>query len=180
VVQSLTGNADFAAVNPTVAMLSAKLADYRTALTMPPGQARDQAVDASRSALTDTMEAMARNCETITKDKVKLATTGFDLRKDPARSDAPVDAPQNLRLKSTGNNGEIQLLCDPVDRARSYQVQYATDPNAGPWTDAGTFPSTRGIVLNGLQRGKDYWGRIRAVGPNGAGAWSDPATIMVT
>jgi hypothetical protein len=44
----------------------------------------------------------------------------------------------------------------------------------------GTFASTRGFRLHGLQRGKDYWARVRGVGPNGPGAWSDPATIMVS
>jgi len=45
--------------------------------------------------------------------------------------------------------------------------------------DGGTFASTRGIGMTGLTRGKDYWARIRAVGPNGADAWSDPATILL-
>jgi len=43
----------------------------------------------------------------------------------------------------------------------------------------GTFASTRGIGTTGPTRGKDYWARIRAVGPNGAGAWSDPTTILL-
>ena len=45
--------------------------------------------------------------------------------------------------------------------------------------DGGTFASTRGIGMTRLTRGKDYWARIRAVGPNGAGAWSDPTTILL-
>ena len=68
---------------------------------------------------------------------------------------------------------------DAVNRAQAYELEYTLDPNAGPWTDGGTFASTRGIGITGLTRGKDYWARIRAVGPNGAGAWSDPATILV-
>ena len=31
----------------------------------------------------------------------------------------------------------------------------------------------------GLLHGKDYWVRIRAVGADGPGLWSDPAPIMV-
>ena len=31
----------------------------------------------------------------------------------------------------------------------------------------------------GLLRGKDYLVRIRAVGADGPGLWSDPATILV-
>jgi hypothetical protein len=58
-------------------------------------------------------------------------------------------------------------------------VQHTLDANAGPWNDGGTFGSTRGITIGGLTRTKDYWMRVRAVGPDGPGAWSDPATILV-
>jgi hypothetical protein len=74
----------------------------------------------------------------------------------------------------------VQVMCDPVARAKAYELQYTLDPNAGPWIDAGTFSSTRGLGLTGLTRGKDHWARVRGVGPSGVGAWSDPATIMVT
>ena len=144
------------------------------------GEARDQAVASTRAKLSATLEKIARSCELITRDKTKLATTGFRLRKEPTRIDAPVDAPSNVRLKRTGTNGQVRLLCNAVNRAKAYEVQYTEDPNAGTWTDAGTFPSTRGVTIDGLQRGKDYWTRVRAIGPTGAGAWSQTATIMVT
>jgi hypothetical protein len=54
------------------------------------------------------------------------------------------------------------------------------DPQGTTWTDVGTFGSTRGVTIGGLERGKDIWVRVRAVGGNGPGAWSDPATTMVT
>lgn len=109
-----------------------------------------------------------------------LATTGFEMRKPRTTTDAPVAAPQNVRLRSTGTSGEVQLLCDPSERAKSYEVQYTLDPVNGPWTDAGTFGSTRGIIIGGRTRGKDYWMRIRAIGSNGPGAWSDPAIMLVS
>lgn len=108
-----------------------------------------------------------------------LATSGFDMRKAPTLTSDPVTAPGNVRLKQTGVSGVVQVMCDAVTRAQAYELQYTLDPNAGPWTDGGTFASTRGIGMTGLTRGKDYWARVRAVGPNGAGAWSDPATILV-
>ena len=37
-----------------------------------------------------------------------------------------------------------------------------------------------GVMVGGLARGKDIWGRVRAIGPNNtASGWSDPATVMV-
>jgi len=83
-------------------------------------------------------------------------------------------------LRTALEAGQVQLLCDPSDRTKSYEVQYTLDPVNWPWTDAGTFGSTRGIVISGLTRGKDYWMRVRGIGSNGAGVWSDPATMLVS
>jgi hypothetical protein len=181
IVTALTGNSNFPTTNPPLATVSSAITDFEAALAMPKGPARDAQVATTRAALTTLLEQLARNLElTPGVTDAMLATTGFDIRQTPARTGAPVDAPANVRLRSTGTVGEVQLLCDPVNRAKSYEVQFTQDPNAGSWTDAGTFGSTRGIILTGLTRGKDYWARIRAVGPDGPGAWSDPATIMVT
>ena len=53
------------------------------------------------------------------------------------------------------------------------------DPVNGPWTMVPAFSSTRGMVLEGLTRGKDYFVRVRAVatGQN-RGPWSDIANAM--
>lgn len=55
----------------------------------------------------------------------------------------------------------------------------------GSWLSGGkretvTFPNSRAIHFDNLQRGKDTWFRVRARNVVGAGPWSDPATIMVT
>lgn len=105
------------------------------------------------------LEQLARNLElTSNVTDAKLATTGFDMRKTPAFTSDPVDAPGNLRLKQTGVSGVVQVMCDAVNRAQAYELQYTVDPNAGPWTDGGTFASTRGIGISGLTRGKDVLG----------------------
>jgi hypothetical protein len=180
VIHSLTGNPHFLAVNPTVATLSARLSAFRQALSLSGGDTRDEAVRATRAELCSTLELMARSCEAITRERSQLAATGFPLRKDPAKLDKPLDAPGRVRLRSTGTSCEIKLLCDPVRRAGAYEVAHALHPHDGPWTHLATFRSTRGILIKGLHRGKDYWVRIRAIGSNGPGAWSEPATMMVT
>jgi hypothetical protein len=36
-------------------------------------------------------------------------------------------------------------------------------------------------VLEGFERAKDIWVRVRAIGPNNTkSGWSDPATILVS
>jgi hypothetical protein len=181
IIAALTGNTNFPTPVPTLATLSASLAAFQTALALTKGQARDAQVEQTRAILTTQLDQLARNLELTTGvTDAALATTGFDIRQAGARTGAPVDAPANLRAKATGTMGSVQLLCDPVNRGKSYEAQYALDANAGPWTDAGTFGSTRKIIISGLTRGKDYYFRVRAIGPDGAGGWSDTATIMVT
>jgi hypothetical protein len=181
IIVALTGNAAFPTPNPTLATVQGKLDAYRTALAGH-GPARAQQVVETRADLENMLQTLAVNLElTPNVTDAQLASSGFELRKPAVRSDAPVDAPENVRLKATGVNSGVQVLCDSVTRAKSYQVQTSLDPEPGTgWTDAGTFPNTRGIILTGLQRGKDIWARIRAIGPNGPGPWSDPATTMVT
>jgi hypothetical protein len=181
IIKALTDNPNFPTTTPTLAMVQASLTAFEQALALPPGNARDAQVIATRATLTADLEKLARNLElTPGVTDAMLATTGFDMRQAPTRTGAPVDAPGNLRAKATGTMGSVQLLCDSSQRAKSYEAQYTLDPNSGPWTDAGTFGNTRSIVINGLTRGKDHYFRVRAIGPDGPGAWSDPATIMVT
>jgi hypothetical protein len=52
----------------------------------------------------------------------------FASRKLRTTTHAPVEAPPNVRLKFSGMQREIQLLCDQVGRARSYQVQKDARP----------------------------------------------------
>jgi hypothetical protein len=56
--------------------------------------------------------------------------------------------------------------------------KWTLDPNAGPWTFAPTTTSSRGVKLEGLPCGKDFWVRVRSCNVVGSGPWSDPATIM--
>jgi hypothetical protein len=180
VIASLTGNAALPVSNRALAFVQERLDAHRAALASI-GRDRLALIKTTRTALRRALEQLAHNLEAIPHvTDAQLAASGFDLRKSPTFSDKPVNAPVNVRMKSTGTRGEVQIMCNAVVRAKAYQVQLALDLNAGPWTDAGIFPSTRRMIISGLERGKDHWTRVRAIGPKGAGAWSDPATIMVT
>jgi hypothetical protein len=179
VIAALTGNEHFPALNPSLATVGAALAELRVALAMPRGIARNAAINGRRPKLVTLLEQLARNLElTPGVTDAMLATSGFWLRRMPTRTSAAVDAPANVRLKATGTSGQLQVLCRAVGRARAYQVQFTQHPNGDQWNDGGVFASTRAILINGLTRGKDYWARVRAIGPAGPGPWSDPATAM--
>jgi hypothetical protein len=180
IIAALTGNANFPTTSPTLTVLQGALDALTQAMAIQ-GPTRETAVAAARRDLEQKLEDLADNLEnTANNDPVKLATTGFDMRKDTAQTAEPPDVPTNVRLKTTGVSGEVQVLFEPSARARSYQVQVTQDPNAGPWIDYDTFSSTRRIVLTGQPRAKDIWVRVRAIGPNNTkSGWSDPATILV-
>jgi hypothetical protein len=180
IVVALTGNANFPTTTPPLAQITTELTAYQAALAMPSGQPRDAQVAATRGQLADSLDKLARGLELVPNvTEAMLATSGFDLRKTPVFSGETVGAPGNVRLKQTGVSGVVQVLCDAVPRASAYELQYTQDPNNGPWSDGGTFASTRGIGITGLTRGKDYWARVRAIGTSGPGSWSDPATALV-
>jgi hypothetical protein len=181
IITAIQGGTVLALPNPALTAVITALTDYQAALAMPgKTPARDAAVAATRVALENSLQMLAATLEMLAGvTDEQLATTGFDLPKVRTKTEAPVEAPTNARLKATGTSGQVQVLCDSVERAKAYEAQFALDPNATQWTDAGTFPNTRSITIQGLQRAKDYWVRVRAVGPNGPGAWSDPATILV-
>jgi hypothetical protein len=181
IITALTGNTSFPTPAPTLAVIQTKLTAYQAALAMPEGVARTQAVKATRDDLSTALEQLARNLElTPNVTDTQLATTGFDLRKPAAQTADVPPAPANLRLKPTGVSGEVQFQFDPSARAKTYELQTSLDPNSGNWTQNGMFSSSRGVVVGGFTRGKDVWGRVRAVGPNNTvSGWSDPATVMV-
>jgi hypothetical protein len=178
----LTGNANYATTNPTLAAVQTALTPLQTAIAMPPGQARDGAIETARGPLEQMMQDLADNLEQATPGNLaKLATTGFDIRKTPSTSNEPPPTPGNLRLKNLQASGDVQFVFEASDRAKSYQIQTADNPNTGPWKDYDPFSSTRNVVAHGLPRAKDVWGRVRAIGPNNTkSAWSDPATVLVT
>ena len=115
---------------------------YQQALALAPGQPRDAQVAATRATLADSLDKLARGLElTANVTDAMLATSGYDLRKVPVFSGETVGAPGNVRLRQTRVSGVVQLLCDAVNRASAYELQYTQDPIAGPWTDGAPLPA---------------------------------------
>ena len=80
----LRDNPDFPAPNPTLEQLREKLAEMKRELTKL-FSGDDLALDpmrATRHDLEEILRTLADNLEQTTRDRVKLATTGFDLVRD--------------------------------------------------------------------------------------------------
>ena len=169
-------------VVPTKSVLSAALRDFTKALALPKKTPTSEArIAATRSILEMLLEKLATNLKLGAVGTEAQPPTGrFGTERNGACNRVPVDAPTNVRLKPTGTSGEVQVLSASVRRARAYQVQFARHEDTSQWFDGGTFASTRGMIVQNLTRAKDYWFRIRAIGPGGPGNWSDAVTILVS
>ncbi len=180
ILSKLTGNADFPTTSPTLAALKAQSDALQAAMTIADPVAREAAVKAARMTLEQMLDDLGDSLEeTANMDPVKLATTGFPMRKATAQTSEPPPTPQNPRLRRTEVAGQAQFTCDPAVRARSYEVQTAISAD-GPWVLYDMFSSTRGMMLNGFERAKDLWVRARAVGPNNTkSGWSNPVSILI-
>lgn len=53
------------------------------------------------------------------------------------------------------------------------------NPVTGPFISCTPSTSIRHLHFTGLERGVDWFFEIRAIGPKGAGPWSDPTMMMV-
>jgi hypothetical protein len=182
IYKALTGNGKFPSPNPTLASVATLIKNLRDAIAST-GSGRAAAIAAAFDALAAALVALAANLiATPGVTDADLATTGYDLPAPRTRTGAVPDAPQNVRLKHGDQTGEVIPLCDAVTSGgvRVYEVEWTLDPNNGPWNDGGTFPNSRAMDLKGLPRAKDVWVRVRVQGTNGASAWSDPATILVS
>jgi hypothetical protein len=121
--------------------------------------------------------------EGVTQDPVKLAKV-FDLRSAPTPS-GPTPQVHNLSLSHGDAGGTVDAGWDSLGSSgvKSYEVQTQlnplnNDPTVGPWTQQPSVTKSS-CTLVGFASGARIWVRVRAIGPNGPGAWSDPATIIV-
>ena len=176
---------------PPVANVADNAADLQTAYTA--AKAANDAYEAgkaglinlksSRDSAADTLRekhvAMGAALESKTTDPVKLTATGYDLAASNNTSSAPPDVIDNLKLTAGDAAQTLDGGFDPDELAYTYDVQMTTvDPVNGPWV---TMMSVTASVfqLTGLTSGQRVWVRVRGVGANGPGGWSDPYTKIV-
>jgi hypothetical protein len=137
--------------------------------------ARDAAADLLRAQ----HNAMGSALEAETTDPVLLTATGYELAESSTASTTPPGVIDNLKLTAGDEAEALDGSFDPEALAYTYDVQMTSvDPVNGPWVTVLT-PTASVFKLTGLTSGQRVWVRVRGVGTQGAGPWSDPFTKIV-
>jgi hypothetical protein len=111
-------------------------------------------------------------------DAVKIATTNMPIRR-PNTPIGPLGQVLALVVQAGANAGELKASWKKLRGAVSYEVQVSADPfTAATWR--GVAPSAKvRTVIEGLTSGAKTWVRVRGIGSDDPGPWSDPATMIV-
>lgn len=182
IVTSLTGNANFPAPYATGVPSLTDLGDavdaYQNKYNLAAGGDRTRITErnAARAAVVLILQQLAPYLESVAGgDQAKLESTGYDVQKGhgtPAPGTLP--GPQNVKLKNDATSGRMLMGCSSVKTATAYESQLGTDPNnEATFTMKVTTSHCTHIAFEGLTPGVVYYGRMRAIGPNGPGGWSD-------
>lgn len=182
---AMTGNANFATPLPPLADLqtkltaaTAKINAYNVALDAV--EAALSARDAALEELRDVMSKLGRYVDIASDyEESIILTAGMSVRS--ASSTITMSQVQNLRLTPSEESGEVFADWNRVMGARNYRVQVSTDVATPPtnWTDKLISTKSRCSLNHDLVSGTKIWVRVKALGANDEGAWSDPACKIV-
>jgi len=185
VIVKMTGNAGFTTPNPPLATLQTLLTDsqsksalYDTAVT---NASQALAVrDLARQALANALDSEGAYVQNQSGgDEVQILSTGFTVRAHGTPV-GPMAQVQNLSVTEGDGPGMVDAHWDPTAGASSSEVASCPgpDPAAGVYTSAALVTASS-TTLTGLTSGTRVWIKVRAIGSQGPGPWSDPATKIV-
>lgn len=184
IVAALTGNSHFPTPHPPLADVTAVINELEAAATA--AQAARQEMKARTTAQTikeaehdQFMMKLVSYVESVAGDDPALvASVALEMRDfSNHASDVPL-APTGLTATHGDFTGEIDLAWDTVRGARSYDIQFSSDPPTdSSWTHSKVATRSR-ITVEHLVSGTRYWFRVAAVGTRGHGPWSNPVMKM--
>jgi hypothetical protein len=180
---AMTGNASFPTPNPPLATLTSQETTIRTKIA-----AIETARANLQTAIADADAAVATGVNYLNQegayvqttsggDPVKIQSAGFDV----ASAGGPVHMSKvvNLGAAVGDSPGEVDLNWNPVSGAKSYEIQTSTTPDTeSSWAFKESVTKSK-ATLNGLTGASRIWVRVRAIGANDKGGWSDPAESVV-
>lgn len=183
---AITGNANFPAPLPPPGTFDPALANYTNILEQI--TATEIALDGlrvQRGQFRDTLEEMLTERgdyveRTSGGDPVKIISAGFEVQAEGSATTS-IDKPTDLSATMGDDEGEIDLSCHAVLRAKSYIIEYREHSDTaapGAWIQ-GKVSTRSSCTISGFVSGKKYGFRIRALGPNELESpWSDEVVCM--
>ena len=111
----------------------------------------------------------------ITKgDPAAYESAGFGSTRPPTPPQ-PLEAPQNVTVKTNGTPGVSKVKWKTEPEADSYLIQCSLDPTS-PVNWGASMPTVKAsFVATGGEPGKVCWFRVCGVNALGQGPWSEPA-----
>ena len=181
VIEALTGNLNFPVLNPTLvdfttlqttfAESSTKATNGDRVLIAIKNQAKEALIAGMRMLAQDII-GIAQN------DKVKLASSGFDLASS-GDTGLNITTPTDFRVLDGMNNGELKFICKRVPNAIGYVLEHTDELPTEDTSWKIQTSSTREFTVKGLRSGIKVFGRIKAIGRKGQEANSDILSRVV-
>lgn len=178
--QGLTTHAaDFTGIAPSATDLTAAATTFQGVVTAN-NTKQQEALNSTtmkneaRAILEGTITAAGSWTETNVTDETKAGNV-WTLKR-AATTTTSIAQVGNLTASFGDEPGEVHLGWNPVDKAKSYEIQCKLP--GGEWIHAKTIGKSSADIKN-LTRGMLYQFRVRAIGPNDLeGPWSDIAEQM--
>lgn len=182
---AMDGNAYFAAPEPDLATLLAAVDDFREKMEAAnrKGSPLDFSLkNDSREVLIETLKRLAFYVNTTANGELSvILSSGFRPVALPTKS-VPPETPLWVTLADYRQKGQARLDFEAVDNVRLYEYQYTDEVDANGeivWpTGVLDTPRSNINVLAPLQKGVEYYVRVRAKNGVGASDWTTPVSIL--
>jgi hypothetical protein len=176
IVKGMTGNAYFPAPSPTLAVLTAAIADMQTAETAALARTKGavQSRNEKRATLVSLLQQARSYVQGIADQNPEnggsiITSAGLAVKKAPNR------APRVFEVKAGTVSGQVKLIAPSAGHRSSYEWDYSTD---GGKTWVALPPTIQAKTsLLGLTPGTSVQFRYRAVTKTGVADWSAPITM---
>ena len=176
--KALTGNPSFPTITPSLATISAAIADLQTAETAALARTKGAVVtrDEKRTALVQLLQQLKGTIQTTADANVEtgasiITSAGVAVKKTVVRS------PRVFGAKPGAVTGTAKLVAASAGHRASYEWEYSTD-GGKTWVTAPATLQAKTTVA-GLTVGTAVQFRNRPVTKTGEGNWTQPVSLIV-
>jgi hypothetical protein len=182
----MTDNPNFPTPNPPLTALDDLINEAGAALDQIESlrsQVEEAVVNSAAldKSLTDVLTQLAGYVQTTSGgDPVKIESSGMTVRQ-PAQPVGPMPVVINVRATPGPGDGQVTLRWKAVKGRLAYEVSKADEAGTATAPETYTFVESTGktrLVISGLTGCARHWFRVRALGADGPGPWSAPATAV--